>query len=134
MGGYFPCIAWETALRCCRRVPACLPARRASRKDALPAIPISDNFAKDIDVFASIHTVIGRHWSILDLSNERAPSRPAFGEFENATVSFAGIRKRLAAAEIDLEQPFASANFAETDGLTFAIVEDVRRLMQYEIG
>lgn len=53
-------------------------------------------------------------------------------KFPDAAVSLAGLRECLTPGEVDIDQPLAAPDFAQSDGLALAVAENMRRFVGQE--
>ena len=110
-----------------------IPGRRAPCKDAFPAVPGSDRFAQDVEVFIHIQSVVRWHRPLRVFREQCLPSPQPRAEVVNAAVGLAGISEGFALGELDLQQPLTPVGLAQSDRATLAVVKDMGCLMDQEI-
>ena len=111
-----------------------LRGRRASRQDHLPAVARPRSLGND-----------ARHLGRVDALGTDPNYRGVLGRKRiafcrtrrascDAGIRLARVRERLALSVLDIQQPLFSARLAKSERAPLAVVEDVRRFVNDEVG
>ncbi|QRK08621.1 nucleotidyl transferase AbiEii/AbiGii toxin family protein [Archangium violaceum] len=111
-----------------------LRSRRASRQEHLPAVPRARRLRDDARHLGWVDALLGDANLGTVVGGQRLALGGALRPGHHARVGLARVRERLALPVLDVEQPLLRTRLAEAERAALAVVEDVCRLVDDEVG
>jgi len=108
--------------------------RRAAREDDLPAVPSGSRLRDDAGDLGRVDALLGDAHGAAIVRGQRPSLARALRALEHPRVRLARVGEGLALAVLDVEEPLLRPRLAKADGGALAVVEDVRGLVDDEVG